>query len=440
MQIIDIKRLIVSADRQRREFDPEALMELCEDIQERGLMQPIVVRETEAGPQLVAGERRLRAIQTMWELGGKLFFDTQTLDPGFVPTVTLGELTPLQALEAEFAENAIRMDLTWQERAEAMKRLDNLRRTQAKVEGKGYTASDLAEEVTGRRVGHYVTSVNQQLAVAYHLDDPDVAKAKTVADAFKILKRKEEVQRNADLAIEVGRTFGASLHKLYNEDCLTWMRKALEDVSAVGYRADVILTDPPYGMGADEFGDAGGALVSNDHRYVDDEQSWHQLISAWAPLSYAIAKPAAHLYAFCDIDRFAQLRNYLSAAGWRVHRTPLIWHKPSAHRVPWPEHGPRRHYELICYAVKGDRPVNFIGADVLSIPLDDNLGHPAQKPVALYRELLRRSVQPGAAILDSFCATGPVFPAAHELKCIATGVEVDASSYAISINRLKELK
>jgi ParB family chromosome partitioning protein len=47
----------------RREFLEEQLSELAESIRSEGLLQPIVVRETNGRYQLVAGERRWRAFQ-----------------------------------------------------------------------------------------------------------------------------------------------------------------------------------------------------------------------------------------------------------------------------------------------------------------------------------------------------------------------------------------
>ena len=45
----------------RRVFDPAALEELAESIRRCGILQPLTVRRTEDGWELVAGERRLRA-------------------------------------------------------------------------------------------------------------------------------------------------------------------------------------------------------------------------------------------------------------------------------------------------------------------------------------------------------------------------------------------
>ena len=45
----------------RRVFDPAALQELADSIAGHGILQPLTVRKTESGWELVAGERRLRA-------------------------------------------------------------------------------------------------------------------------------------------------------------------------------------------------------------------------------------------------------------------------------------------------------------------------------------------------------------------------------------------
>ena len=47
----------------RKVFDPAALDELASSIRQHGILQPLSVRRCEAGYQLIAGERRLRAAQ-----------------------------------------------------------------------------------------------------------------------------------------------------------------------------------------------------------------------------------------------------------------------------------------------------------------------------------------------------------------------------------------
>jgi len=78
--------------------------------------------------------------------------------------------------------------------------------------------------------------------------------------------------------------------------------------------------------------------------------------------------------------------------------------------------------------------------DVITISGEPNLGHMAQKPVALYKELLSRSVRPGDSVLDCYAGTGPLLPAAHQMQLKATLIEKDPASFGIIINRAKELK
>ena len=58
---LPIDAIVPNPRQPRTVFDEEALAELVHSIREIGLLQPIVVRRTPAGYELVAGERRLRA-------------------------------------------------------------------------------------------------------------------------------------------------------------------------------------------------------------------------------------------------------------------------------------------------------------------------------------------------------------------------------------------
>jgi DNA modification methylase len=152
-----------------------------------------------------------------------------------------------------------------------------------------------------------------------------------------------------------------------------------------------------------------------------------------------MAKDEAHAYIFCDIDRFHELREIMQAAGWYVFRTPLINHKENSGRIPLPEHGPKRQYEILLYAIKGWKKVNGVFSDVISSSLEENLGHGAAKPIALYANLLKRSAKPGDVVFDPFAGTGTIFPAAHQFRCKAIGIEVNPEYYGIAVQRLNRL-
>jgi DNA modification methylase len=79
----------------------------------------------------------------------------------------------------------------------------------------------------------------------------------------------------------------------------------------------------------------------------------------------------------------------------------FIVYKLGSGRVPRPEHGPRRQWEMCLYAIKGDKNVTGIFSDVIPCKLEENLSHGANKPVELYVDLLRRSIRPGDSVLDA---------------------------------------
>lgn len=441
MKLILASAIKIAANRQRQSFDANYLRELSDSIQSKSLLHAPILRVVGEDYFLVAGECRLRAVKDIYDLGGAFRHDGEAVREGFIPYTLLDDLDPLAAEEAELEENIRRRDLTWQERALATKRLTVLRGKQAAVAGLSHpTSADIARELfpeatstlADGELGVYQAQTRQESIVADHLDDPEVRAAKSAPEAFKILKRKEATRKNAELAESVGKVYTSEVHRVLNEDSLVWLTKCPAETF------DVILTDPPYGMGADEFGDAGGAAIQQ-HNYLDSPENFQRIMNIFVEHSFRVTKAQAHLYCFCDIDWFMELRLKFSEAGWWVHRTPIIWNKPSGNRVPWPQHGPQRKWEMLLYAVKGKKPILKIAPDVITFPADDNLGLSAQKPVALFEDLLRRSCYPGDSILDPFCGTGTIFAAAHNLKCKATGIELDPASFGIAVKRVGEL-
>lgn len=445
MRFIPISQVLIKPDRQRQEFDPSALQDLVTSIEERGLLHPPVLRDEAGTWTLVAGERRMKAIAQIWELGGSFRCDNQEVPAGEMPFTNLGDLSDLEAEEAELDENLKRKDLTWQEHAAAVARLHRLRQGQqvekaVKLQTPlvAQTYADTALELLGKSEGAYQDQIRKEIIVSKHLANPAIAKAKSADEAFKILKKQEESAKNVELARTVGASFNADLHTLLNVDCLDYMTTAADLPEAEKF--DVILTDPPYGMGADNFGDAGGKLTGIEHRYDDSPEHFTKLMTAWSKLSYNVVKAQAHAYVFCDIDKFHELKALMQAAGWYVFRTPLINHKMNSGRVPLPDQGPRRQYEIILYAIKGKKQTTHIYPDVISTSADENFSHGAQKPVALYQNLLQRSVRPGDRVLDTFAGSGTIFEAANGFKCSATGTELNPEYFGMCLARIARCK
>jgi ParB family chromosome partitioning protein len=105
---IPLSEIRGSGQQPRRSFAPEELRELVESIREKGVLQPVIVRPTAAGYELVAGERRLRA--------------AQAAGVGTIPAI-VKKFSDRESLEAALVENVQRADLNAIELAEAYQRL-----------------------------------------------------------------------------------------------------------------------------------------------------------------------------------------------------------------------------------------------------------------------------------------------------------------------------
>jgi ParB/RepB/Spo0J family partition protein len=437
MHYLPLTQVSIGDARQRRQFDDQALADLAESIARNGLLHPIVVRshgDVEGPATLVAGERRLRAVELLNLTSRPFLYGESEVPPGMIPVNDLGQLEEAAAYEAELTENLVRVDLTWQEQTEAIANLHKLQELRHGTPQSPYkTGPDILPSMEPTAAG---TAVRQSIILQRHIAaDPDVAKAKNVREALKIVKRKEDAHLNTVLAAEVGRTAASELYAVHHADCREWLAAASPG------QFDCILIDPPYGMGADSFGDAAGKLVGIEHSYQDDREHALGLMQDIAGDLFQVAKAESHLYIWCDIDLFCELKAIFDAAGWWVFRTPLINIKREGGRVPWPEHGPRRCYELVLYCVKGKRPVNAIYRDVFESTLEgDTGGHGASKPVEAYVDLLKRSCRPGDAVLDCFAGSGTILEAAHRLKLRATAVEVNAAYYGQCLKRLEGLR
>lgn len=78
---IPVHDITPNPNQPRQHFDPEALEELVHSLKTVGLLQPIVVRPTEGGYEIVAGERRWRAAgEAGWETVPALVRKTEDAD------------------------------------------------------------------------------------------------------------------------------------------------------------------------------------------------------------------------------------------------------------------------------------------------------------------------------------------------------------------------
>ena len=139
-----IEEITPSRYQPRKGFDEGKLTELANSIKEKGIIEPLIVRKTDGGYELIVGERRWRAAQ---RAGIKE-----------VPVI-VRDVTTAEAMELALIENLQREDLNPLEEAEAYKRL---------MEEFHYTQEELAKRIGKDRA--------------------------TVANAVRLLKLPQEIK------------------------------------------------------------------------------------------------------------------------------------------------------------------------------------------------------------------------------------------------------
>lgn len=108
---VKIENLCASAFQPRLDFDEEALEALAQSIREKGILQPLLVREKINGKyEIIAGERRFRAASMVGLTE--------------VPVI-IKKLEDKEVLEVALIENLLRENLSAIEEAEGLQKLIN---------------------------------------------------------------------------------------------------------------------------------------------------------------------------------------------------------------------------------------------------------------------------------------------------------------------------
>lgn len=419
MPQIRLSQLVIEEHRHRKTFDQKDIDSLAESIAQFGVFHPPVVRQDDNGGfVLMAGERRTRAIKQLHASGRAI----PGVPAGMIPYTLFQDVDPIMAKEIELEENLRRVDLSWKETAAATAELHKMR----KAADPNWTAVKTVEEIKDRGGPSLnPTVVRNRTLLAENLHRPEVASASSEAQAMKNLSRSLENEFRAAITKKLGGV--QTTHILENVDAVQGIRQFVAPASV-----DVVITDPPYGIDAQDF---GIETVIETHRYEDNWDAVESLLANTITALTAVCKEQAHLYMFCDFSHWDDIKEMLELNDWEVWNRPLIWVKNTGY-TPKPNFGPRRNYETIMFANRGKKMVTGVYSDVLIHQAVQNKEHAAQKPAELYKDLLIRSIIPGSTILDPFCGSGVVFEVAKTLSLKAIGFDSDPSAFAIARGRL----
>jgi site-specific DNA-methyltransferase (adenine-specific) len=202
-------------------------------------------------------------------------------------------------------------------------------------------------------------------------------------------------------------------------DCLEGL-KEIPDNSV-----DLVVTDPPYGIGIKSQGGAkGGGAKLNPWADICNASLWY---TAWMKECKRVLKDDGALWSFINWRYFPTLCKAGLDAQWSVESL-LVWDK--CWIGPGGLKGLRPSYEQVAlftmpgFAIK-DRSL----ADIQRFKWGSYkpTGHPAEKPVDLIRWIIQASGKTdGAVILDPFMGSGTTGVSAVREGCSYIGFDMDA--------------
>jgi len=182
--------------------------------------------------------------------------------------------------------------------------------------------------------------------------------------------------------------------------------------------ADVLVTDPPYGLAWTVAAYNGGRKhegIKND----GDTRARDSVLKKWG------GRPAV-VFGSPVIPPPAGTRQV------------LVWRKPPDSGIFGTVNGYRRDWEAI-YLLGGwpEMPAmrsSLLCASAAGMGSYLNTGHPHTKPLWLMRDLI--SVCPGGMVLDPFMGSGSTLRAAKDLRRRAVGIEIEERYCEIAARRM----
>lgn len=213
------------------------------------------------------------------------------------------------------------------------------------------------------------------------------------------------------------------LNKVYNMDCI----KGLVEIPDKS--VNMVLTDIPYGFVSHKI-DNGLRKVNKDSA---DEVNFDMdtLLDELVRICYG------SIYIFCGPIQFSYVAQGLIDRGMLM-RTRL-WEKTN----PTPMNGQYTwlsSMECCVYARFPKATFNeFCKGTVWRYPCGQSNEHPTQKPVDLFRYLIRVSSNNGDTILDPFIGSGTTAIAAIQEGRKFIGFEINKDYYDLANRRLKKL-
>ena len=382
MQLVPLGKLVPYINNART-HSPEQLAKLRSSLREFGFINPVII---DRDYNIIAGHGRVLAAK---EEGIRE-----------VPCVFVDYLTEAQKKAYILADNRMALDAGWDEEL-------------LRIEIESLQGEDFDVSLTGFE--------EQELADLFAIEGDKAAKDDDF-DLSAALEKASFVERG-DLWI-VGR------HRLLCGDATR-----TEDVERLmdGKKANLIVTDPPYGV---SFKSSDGLTIQNDS--MKDEEFYIFLLTAFQCMAEHLENGGSSYVFHADTEGL-NFRKAFIDAGFHLAGV-CIWVKNSLvlgrSDYQW------QHEPVLFGWKKGGKHSWYSDRRQTTIWNYDkpkrNKNHPTSKPLDLLGYPICNSSQENAIVLDSFGGSGSTLMACEQLNRICHMMELDEKYASVILRRYVE--
>lgn len=396
-------RDLVPYARNSRTHSKEQIHAIAASIREFGFTNPILVRYEADGAEVadvIAGHARIEA--------------ASSLGLEDVPTINLAHLNDNQAKAYIIADNRLaEVGSAWDNTLLGLE-LADLNEVGYELELTGFSLSDAQELMkAARRTPGQANEQGGQVG----------------EDEFTEANLDNPVTRRGDL-------WHLGPHRLLCGDSTldTTMATLIE-----GDTCHAMLTDPPYAI----YGSATG--IASD---ISDDRMVRPFFERIMNIGKDRLEYFAHMYVCCDWRSWPAIWDAARSTPSLEAKNLLIWDKGGAGLGS----NYANTYECIGYFSKlpkqtamGQRPTGQRAVHRPNVlrhnrPHGEDRLHNAAKPVALFRDLMENSTNPGDVILDPFIGSGTTIIAADQAARICLGVDVEPGWCDVTLERFWQLR
>lgn len=395
ISLVAVEGLVPYARNSRTHSDAQ-VAQIAASIREFGFTNPVLI---DADGGIIAGHGRVLA--------------ARKLGLPEVPAIRIDYMTEAQRRAYVIADNKLALNAGWDDELLALEL--------GELQGAGFDLS--------------LTGFSED-ELAGLLLEPEVVEGLTDEDAVP--------EAPAEPVTMLGDVWVLGNHRLMCGDSTSV--SAFDDLMA-GDRADMIFTDPPYGMsygGGRAAGDhsldkkTGGVKIKSHGMILNDDLQGDELIALVRDAiatSTACMKEGGALYACFTWRTYAEFEAGLESCGHKV-KACIVWDKKS---IGLGNSHYRPQHEFIFYcggAWYGDKAQSDVW--YMSRGNTGEYVHPTQKPVELIERALGNSSKAGDVVIDCFGGSGSTLIACEKTSRHARLMELDPKYVDVIVRRWQQ--